>query len=403
MYIRKTGYVVGTQDTPLLNTAETRINGDSYKVIKMGRVLTRHEEGASHFNKSANIASIANQGLDYYQVISNQGACEKCQEHNGAIYPVAEAKDGENLPPFHPHCKCTIQGYSSTNPNHDPWKTETLLWLDIMYGDGSMKQKAQKLLDFYHWTEFSVEFVANILSAIDGIKHIGKRMEAFFDRLENPSAVAIITPADLKEFGWHTATQDEADRLMAAFAKFGITSRESMIQFIAIAAAESGYGQQYLEIGNDAYWEAHGYDRNTRGAGYIQVTHDYNHQAFLDFIGDDYSGSDTASYIAENYALEVSVWFWSKLNLYSYEGGVNEFVETKIDEGGDPLVIFLKTAYYVGGMPGGNFNSDINDAIAGKASYNITDTHLIINGNQYPLPSRWADRLEAYEKAQEIW
>jgi len=403
MYAKKTtGYIVSAQDGGI-GYLDKSFNREPYRVFKTGRVLTMREEGNVRLQKGSDVASIANQGLDYYQVISNQGACEKCQEHNGAIYPVATAKEGDTLPPFHPNCKCSIQGFDVKNPNHDPWLGETIFWLDIMYGDGSMAQKAQKVLDFYSWTEFSVEFIANALSAVDGITHIGKRMEAFFNYLENPSATAIITPADLQEFGWHTATQDEADRLMAAFAKFGITSRESMIQFMAIAAAESGYGQAYLEIGNDAYWEAHGYDRNTRGAGYIQVTHDYNHQAFLDFIGDDYSGADTASYIAEKYALEVSVWFWSKLNLYGYEGGVNEFIESKMDEGGDPLLVFLKTAYYVAGMPGGKFNSYINDAISGKASYTITDTHLIINGNQYPLPSSWADRLEAYEKAGEIW
>lgn len=53
-------------------------------------------------------------------------------------------------------------------------------------------------------------------------------------------------------------------------------------------------------------------------------------------------------------------------------------------------------------MPGGSFNSDINDAIAGKVDYEISDTHLVINGNKYPLPSRWEVRLEAYEKAQTI-
>lgn len=261
------------------------------------------------------------------------------------------------------------------------------------------------MLAFYHWREFSVKFIANILTLIADIRHIGKRMEEFFSRLNraNDDAPFQITPADLEKIGWHTATKDEANRLMAAFEKFEITSRESIVQFLAIAAAESGYGQEYLEIGNDAYWEAHGYNRNTRGAGYIQVTHDYNHQAFLDFIGDDYSGANTASYIAENYPLEVSVWFWSQLNLYGYEGGVNEFIETKMDEGGDPIAIFLKTAYYVGGMPSRNFNSDINSAIAGNTAYEVTDTHLIINGNKYPLPSRWEVRLEAYEKAQKIW
>lgn len=164
-----------------------------YRVVKSGRVLTLKEEREMRF-KSADIASIANQGLVYYQVISNQGACEKCEEHNGAIYPVAEAKERENLPPFHPNCKCTVQGFNGKNPNHDPWLAETLFWLDIMYGDGTMEQKAKKLLDFYHWTEYSVEFIASILSAIDNIKHIGKRMEELFRLLDMEKSEQSVSP-----------------------------------------------------------------------------------------------------------------------------------------------------------------------------------------------------------------
>ncbi len=304
MYIKKTlGYVISFQNDTI--SPHEKSVDDPCRIVKCGRVLTLKEEAQSYHHKSVTIDSIANQGFHYYQVISSPGACETCEEHNGAIYPVAERKEGENLPPFHPNCKCEIQGFDTKNFNYDPWRAEVIVWLDIIY--------------------------ANILTLIADIRHIGKRMEEFFSRLNraNDDAPFQITPADLEKFGWHTATKDEANRLMAAFEKFEITSRESIVQFLAIAAAESDYGQEYLEIGNDAYWEAHGYNRNTRGAGYIQVTHDYNHQAFLDFIGDDYSGANTASYIAENYPLEVSVWFWSQLNLYGYEGGVNEFIETQ--------------------------------------------------------------------------
>lgn len=410
MYTKKTtGYVVSAQDGGG-GRLEKSFDSQPYRVFKTGRVLTLREEGSVRLQKNADIASIANKGLDYYQVISNQGACEKCQEHNGAIYLVANAKEGDTLPPFHPNCKCTIREFSVNNPNHDPWTQETIFWLDIMYGDGSMEQKAQKVLDFYSWTEFSVEFITGALSAVADITHIGKRMQAFFNYLENPSAVAIITPADLQEFGWHTATQDEAARLMAAFAKFGITSRESMIQFMAIAMAESKGGKSNLEgerMSDEAfirYLKDNGlnYGINERGAGYIQITYRKTHLAFLKYVGDDFDGEDTARYIAENYPLEASMWFWAINNTYGWQG-VNEFIQTKTDEGGDLLLVFLKTAYYVAGMPRGNFNDDINDAISGKASYTITDTHLIINGNRYLLPDRWDVRLEAYEKAQEIW
>jgi SPP1 gp7 family putative phage head morphogenesis protein len=185
MYVKKTtGYVIGPQNDCACPT-EKESSSQPYRVFKTGRVLTLKEERETRTKKSADIASIANQGFDYYQVTSNQGACEKCEEHNGAIYPVAEAKEYETLPPFHPNCKCTIRGFSTKNPNHDPWLGETVFWLEIMYVDGTLEQKAQKLIDFYHLTEYPVDFIAQILSAIDEISNIGERMAAFFERLDN--------------------------------------------------------------------------------------------------------------------------------------------------------------------------------------------------------------------------
>lgn len=97
---------------------------------------------------------------------------------------MAEAKEWETLPPFHPNCKCTIRAFSTKNPNHDPWLGETVFWLEIIYGDGTLEQKAQKLIDFYHWKEFSVELIAKILSFTRHISHIEKRMAAFLGNLQ---------------------------------------------------------------------------------------------------------------------------------------------------------------------------------------------------------------------------
>jgi len=100
MYFKKTvGYVSMQNST--IKPYKKPFDYQLYRVIKSGKVLMLSEENSIGFCKSANIASIANKGFVYYQVISNQGFCERCEEHNGAIYPVSEAKAGENLPPFH--------------------------------------------------------------------------------------------------------------------------------------------------------------------------------------------------------------------------------------------------------------------------------------------------------------
>jgi hypothetical protein len=159
-----------------------------HRVVKTGRVLTLQEESTAWTKKAADIASIAGQGFVYFQVVSNQGACEECQEHSGAIYPVAGARENETLPPFHPNCKCDVRGFSTKNPNDDPWLAETLLWLEIMYGNGTWEEKAWKLIKFYGWTEFTAKIIANFLVSVAGIWHIGKRMREFFRLIDMKKA-----------------------------------------------------------------------------------------------------------------------------------------------------------------------------------------------------------------------
>jgi SPP1 gp7 family putative phage head morphogenesis protein len=184
MYTQKTTDCANdTQNDRVYSTRKDSLN-QPYRVVKTGRVLTLQEESAAWTKKATDITAIANRGFVYFQVVSNQDACEECHEHNGAIYPVAGAKEGETLPPFHPNCKCDVRGFSTKNPNDDPWHSEILLWLEIMYGDGTWEEKARKLLGFYRWTEFSIKIIAGILRSIDNIEHVGKRMEEFFRLLD---------------------------------------------------------------------------------------------------------------------------------------------------------------------------------------------------------------------------
>jgi hypothetical protein len=62
-----------------------------------------------------------------------------------------------------------------------------------MYGDGTWEEKAGRLIKFYGWKEFTVEFIANILASIAGIWHIGRRMREFFKRLDEPDAYITVS------------------------------------------------------------------------------------------------------------------------------------------------------------------------------------------------------------------
>lgn len=46
-------------------------------------------------------------GVEYYEILSDQ-AEDECADSNGEKIRIDEAEVGENLPPFHPNCRCTI-------------------------------------------------------------------------------------------------------------------------------------------------------------------------------------------------------------------------------------------------------------------------------------------------------
>jgi hypothetical protein len=382
-----------------------------YIVKKVGYVLSRKEENEHLLRKNDAAATL--QGHKYYTVLSSAGACDICLAHSGAVYPVEDAEISVNYPPFHPNCKCSVKPFTMSNPFDEPSLDEMISWVEIIHESSSVEEQARKLIAYYGFGgSYSQEFIERLLTATEDTGNVSQRMNEFWRLFELAKEPVIITPAQLKEFGWYVTTQEEADRLTAIFADYGISTWESVREFMALAAAETGYGRDYLENGTDAHFQQHGYDRNTRGAGYLQLTGRRAHLDFLTAMGDNYRGTNTAEYIAENYPLESAIWFWTKKG--DYDGGINEFVETRQAKEDDLQLSFLKSAYYTAGFPIGHdedgnkiqysvFNNDINDAIAGKVQYVITDDEIIIRRRYYPLPSRWKERFEAYKKAQEIW
>jgi SPP1 gp7 family putative phage head morphogenesis protein len=89
-------------------------------VAKVGRVLALEEEGC--FRKSISLAAIRQSGYRYYRVIAenDERLCSVCRENDGNIYLIAQAKTGENIPPFHPNCRCTVEGVNLPNLGFGP-------------------------------------------------------------------------------------------------------------------------------------------------------------------------------------------------------------------------------------------------------------------------------------------
>ncbi len=215
----------------------------------------------------------------------------------------------------------------------------------------------------------------------------------------------LVTADQLKVFGWSDTSNAFVKRLNDALVKYGIIDNESIALFMATMAVESNWGKDALEQGSNAYFKQNGYDKYTRGAGYIQITHQKTHEAFLKSVNDNFSGKDTATHIANNYAIEAAAWYWSN-EAKTSAGNLNAYVA----KNGDDLNIFLITQYFVNGFPNKNgnpipgFDSDLASIRKG-GSYTINkdkngqSISLSVNGNTYVLPKGWDEREDAYYKA----
>lgn len=65
--------------------------------------------------------SIIKNGFKEYEFIANRDCCEKCAQLNGKHFPVKALKIGENAPPMHEGCRCSIAAYLDRR-EYDEWR-----------------------------------------------------------------------------------------------------------------------------------------------------------------------------------------------------------------------------------------------------------------------------------------
>lgn len=59
----------------------------------------------------AGLISAKENGYDKVIIITEPGACKHCKPHDGNIVDIDEAKMGDNVPIWHPFCRCTVAAY----------------------------------------------------------------------------------------------------------------------------------------------------------------------------------------------------------------------------------------------------------------------------------------------------
>lgn len=50
-------------------------------------------------------------GYEYLEILTEPTACHHCSPHNGDIVKISEAIEGDNIPLWHPRCRCTTVAY----------------------------------------------------------------------------------------------------------------------------------------------------------------------------------------------------------------------------------------------------------------------------------------------------
>lgn len=76
--------------------------------------------------------NIRRNGFAEYIFIASKGCCESCAALNDKHFPISKLKPGENAPPMHEGCRCSIAAYSD--------RAEYEAWLDFLAAGGTTKE-----------------------------------------------------------------------------------------------------------------------------------------------------------------------------------------------------------------------------------------------------------------------
>lgn len=71
----------------------------------------------SRVMNEARISALTEAGFNAYVWICEPGACHVCAPYDGEVFSLAKGNIGENVPPMHPFCKCSIAGFYEYDPD----------------------------------------------------------------------------------------------------------------------------------------------------------------------------------------------------------------------------------------------------------------------------------------------
>ena len=108
---------------------KNKSKGAAYSAMRLMRTEM------SRVQTEAHRLSFEKCGYKQYIVMPHGDCCDLCRPFMDEVYDVADMKPGDNAPPFHPLCRCTIAAYSD--------EAEYEQWLDYLSNGGTTESWQQ--------------------------------------------------------------------------------------------------------------------------------------------------------------------------------------------------------------------------------------------------------------------
>lgn len=208
----------------------------------------------------------------------------------------------------------------------------------------------------------------------------------------------IITSKMMSDFGWNISN-NELKLLNDTIQKYGITNANSVRLFMATCAHESGKGKVVLEKLKANGTTVGNYVSTERGAGYIQLTWRATHLKFLATIPDTFAGTDTATYISQNYPWQAAAWFWTSKDAKTIGTSPSLTINEYVEQYGDSLGVYLLTQYAVNGWVGSPSNTILSDIREGIISWTVANGRVLVKGVDVGRsPNGWNDTQNNYNR-----
>jgi SPP1 gp7 family putative phage head morphogenesis protein len=120
---------------------KNRFNVAAYQA----RRLVRTE--INYVQNQATLEEYKDAGIERYEfgAFLDDRTSEICEEHNGHIYNVKDAKVGVNCPPMHPNCRSIIMPVVKTVSELDEEYQEMIDSLDVPAGENPLEWLANEL------------------------------------------------------------------------------------------------------------------------------------------------------------------------------------------------------------------------------------------------------------------